>query len=107
MVEVVAGFEALFVGECGVGEAGVQQTIGGVEHPYGYGHGEDGRCSEMDVVRGGDERSPKGGDGRGIEGEKMPESEGGVGGLWFGDGALVALLGLDRGRSGHVSILGL
>ena len=112
VMKVVAGFEALLLGECGVGEpdihqTGIHQAIGGVEHPYGYGDGEDGRCEEMDVVRGGDEPGPKGGDGRGIEGEKVPESEGGVGCLWFGVGALVELLGLDGGRGGHVSILGL
>ena len=76
VVEVVAGFEVCVEWGGSSRSAGVQQTVGGVEHPDGEGHGEGGGEGEMDVVGGGDEPGPESGDGGGVEGEKMPEREG-------------------------------
>jgi hypothetical protein len=75
VVEVVAGFEACVVSWVGIEELRVHEAIGGVEHPYGDGHGQSGSEGKVDVVRRCDEPCPQGGNGGGIEGEKMPERE--------------------------------
>ena len=80
MVEVVAGFEVaeemrLGVEGAGVHEAGVHQTIGGVERPDGEGHGELRDEWEMNLIGGCDEPGPEGGDGWGVEREKVPAGE--------------------------------
>ena len=42
VVEVVAGFEVLLLPGLAVEQAGVEQAVGGVEHPDGEEHGDDG-----------------------------------------------------------------
>jgi hypothetical protein len=76
VVEAVAGFEAIFARGWSVEKTGVHEAIGGVEHPDGDRHGEDGGLGKMDVAGSCDEPCPEGGDGWGIEGEEMPEFEG-------------------------------
>jgi hypothetical protein len=81
VVEAVAGFEvggrdarfrdARFERR-GVGEAGVQQAVGGVNHPDGEEHGGWLGPGEMEVRAAGDEDGPEGGYGGGVEGEEMP-----------------------------------
>jgi len=114
VVKVVAGFEVfggvdLKLNEMNIHQTGVHQAIGGVEHPDGDGHGEDGRGGEMDVIYTGDEPGPEGGDGGGIQGEKMPKDKRGVGRLGIEVGARPGLRGrgLNWGRGGHLFILGL
>ncbi len=60
------------------GEAGVQQAVGGVDHPDGEEHGGWLGPGKMEVGAAGDEDGPEGGYGGGVEGEEMPEGEGGV-----------------------------
>ena len=48
MVEVVAGFEGVFV----------EEAVGGVEAPDSQEHGEDGGWGEIDVVGAGYEPCP-------------------------------------------------
>ncbi len=62
------------------GNAGVQEAVGGVDHPDGEEHGGWLGPGEMDVGAAGDEDGPEGGYGGGVEGEEMPEGEGGVAG---------------------------
>lgn len=62
----------------GVEEAGIEQTVGGVEHPDGDKHGQNGGDGEVDVVGSGDEPDPEGGHSRGIQREEMPEIERGA-----------------------------
>ena len=93
VVEEVAGFEGV-----GLGGLGVEETVGGVEHPDGDGHGEGGGEGEAEVVGAGDEPGPERGYGGGVEGEEMPEGEGGVSaGAGCGSGWCCG---------GHSSILG-
>jgi len=105
VVEVMAGFEVFFGRVAGVEEAGVQEAVGGVEHPDGDGHGEGGGEGETDVVGGGDEPGPESGDGGGVEGEEMPEAQEGlsVRGVVGGFGWWCGLVG----RGCHLFILGL
>ena len=90
VVEAVAGFE---VGEerrdseGGIREArferwrsGVQETVGGVDHPDGEEHGGWLGPGEMEMGAAGDEDGPECGDCGGVEREEMPESESGVAG---------------------------
>jgi hypothetical protein len=75
VVEVVTGFEAFVVGWVGVEQTRVHEAIGGVEHPDSDGHGQSGSERKTNVVRRSNEPCPEGGDGWGVEGEKMPERE--------------------------------
>jgi hypothetical protein len=61
MVEEVARFEGV-----GLGGLGVEETVGGVEHPHGDGHGERGGEREAEVVGAGDEPGPERGYGGGV-----------------------------------------
>jgi hypothetical protein len=65
MVEVVAGFEGVFV----------EEAVGGVERPDREEHG--GYCSsgEADVVGPSDEPGPESGYRGRVEREEMPEGE--------------------------------
>jgi hypothetical protein len=109
VVKVVASFEVFRrdgVDQMGVHEAGVHQTIGGVEHPDGYGHGQDGSDWKMDVLGARDEPGPECSDGRCVEREQMPEGDRRMGWLRFNGSAMLVLRVLDWSRSGHVFILG-
>ena len=72
VVKVMAGFEVFSMAR--IEKTGVHQTISGVKHPDGYGHGEDRRSWESDVVGAGDEPRPESGYRGSVEREKMPES---------------------------------
>jgi hypothetical protein len=106
VVEVVAGFEIVRLGGRGVHLTCIHETIGGVEHPDGDGHGEDGGDREAEMGSRGDEPGPENGYGGGIEGEKMPEAQDRVGEFPVGVGLVAVLLGLDWSRGGHMLILG-
>jgi hypothetical protein len=71
-MEVVAFFEFVFR----LDGTGVEKAIGGIEHPDGDGHGEDGRGRQPDVVGAGDEPCPEGGDGGCVEREEVPQDDG-------------------------------
>jgi hypothetical protein len=91
VVEAVAGFEVRVVVwrawevdiwdvdvDVNVEDAGVEEAVGGVDHPDGYEHRGGGSPGKDEVGAAGDEEGPEGGDGWGVEGEKMPEGERGV-----------------------------
>ena len=78
VVEVMTGFE---VG--GSGGLGVEEAVGGIERPDSGGHREEGGGGEVHVAGAGDEPGPEYGDGGGVEGEEVPESEGGFAGHFF------------------------
>jgi len=59
MVEVVARFEVRLTPALAVERARVQQTVGGIEHPDGDEHREDGGQRKPDTVGGGDEPDPE------------------------------------------------
>jgi hypothetical protein len=106
MMEVVAGFEVVRLCGGGVHQVGIHQTIGGVEHPDGDGHGEGGGDGKAEMGSRGDEPGPEDGYGGGIEGEKMPEAQDSVGGFPVGVGLVAVLLELDWSRGSHMFILG-
>jgi hypothetical protein len=76
VMEVVAGFEVLLARRLAVEEASVEEAVGGVEHPDGDEHGEDGGEGKADVVGGSDEPDPERGYGGSVEREEVPEVEG-------------------------------
>jgi hypothetical protein len=76
VVKVVAGFEVSKEVRLGVESAGVHEAVGGVERPDGEGHSQRRREREMGLVGSGDEPSPEGCNGGGVEGEKVPAGEG-------------------------------
>jgi hypothetical protein len=59
MMEVVTGFEMLFLSGLAVEQASVEKAVGGVEHPDGDEHGEDGGDGKTNVVGGADEPDPE------------------------------------------------
>ena len=73
VVKVVAGFEVFLATRVGVEEAGIHEAISGVEHPDSDGHGQSGRERKADLICRSDEPSPESRNGRGVEGEEMPE----------------------------------
>jgi hypothetical protein len=75
VVEVVAYLKAFVVAWVGVEDMRVHEAIGGVEHPDGDRYGQSGSEGKANVVRRSDEPCPESGDGRRVEGEKMPERE--------------------------------
>lgn len=79
--------------------AGIEQTIGGVEHPDGTEHRHDRDCGQVHAVGTRDKNRPKACNGRGVEREQVPAYQRtGVRRGFEADG-----LG---GRGGHRSILG-
>jgi hypothetical protein len=76
MVEVVAGFEF-----SRAGGGGVEDTVGGIEHPDGQKHRGKACGRYMEGNGSGDEPCPQGGDGWCIEREQMPAGQRGVSGL--------------------------
>jgi hypothetical protein len=72
VMEEVTGFEV--GGVEGVGEelAGVQEAVGGVEHPDGEEHGCKPSGEEVKMDGAGYEPGPEGGYGWGVEREQMP-----------------------------------
>lgn len=84
MVEEMTGFE--FIGGVGcIEETGVEQAIGGVEHPDGQGHGCRRGESKVDVGGARDEVDPEGGYSRCVQREQMPEGDGTCGVLGEGE----------------------
>jgi len=97
VVEAMAMQEIASVERTGIEKAGVEQTVGCIEHPDGDGHGGGGDEWKRDVDGGGEEPGPEDGDGGGVERKQMPEGEG------AGDAAFRAGgVGKGKGREdGH------
>ena len=75
MVEVVAGFEMLLLSRLAVDQARVEQPVGGIQHPDGDEHRDDGRERKPDVVSGCDEPDPQRSHCGRIERKQMPERD--------------------------------